>query len=41
MADVITSQPESVAVAAAPAWTPEIRKYVAGAIGAKTRGASS
>jgi hypothetical protein len=34
MADVITSQPESVAVAAAPAWATEIRKYVVEAIGA-------
>jgi aquaporin Z len=34
MADVITSQPESVAVAAAPAWATEIRKYAVEAIGA-------
>jgi len=34
MADVITSQAESVAVAAAPAWTAEIRKYAVEAIGA-------
>src|SRR6266704_2446548 len=34
MADVITSQPESVAVAAAPTWTTEIRKYAVEAIGA-------
>ena len=34
MADVITSQPESVAVAAAPAWAAEIRKYAVEAIGA-------
>src|SRR5437660_1598938 len=34
MADVITSQPESVAVAAAPPWTTEIRKYAVEAIGA-------
>src|ERR1700692_499483 len=34
MADVITSQPKSVAVAAAPAWTTEIRKYAVEAIGA-------
>lgn len=33
MANVITSQPESVAVAAAPAWTVEIRKYAVEAIG--------
>src|SRR5260370_30084062 len=34
MADVITSQPESVAVTAAPAWATEIRKYAVEAIGA-------
>jgi glycerol uptake facilitator-like aquaporin len=34
MADVITSQPESVAVAAVPAWATEIRKYAVEAIGA-------
>jgi aquaporin Z len=34
MADVITSQPESVAVPAAPAWATEIRKYAVEAIGA-------
>src|SRR6266581_5072536 len=34
MADVITSQPESVAVAAAPTWATEIRKYAVEAIGA-------
>ena len=34
MADVITTQPESVAIAAAPAWTTEIRKYAVEAIGA-------
>jgi len=34
MADVITSQPESVAVAAVPTWTTEIRKYTVEAIGA-------
>jgi aquaporin Z len=34
MADVITSQPESVAVAAAPTLTTEIRKYAVEAIGA-------
>jgi aquaporin Z len=34
MADVITSQPESVAVAVAPAWATEIRKYAVEAIGA-------
>jgi aquaporin Z len=34
MTDVITSQPKSVAVAAAPAWTTEIRKYAVEAIGA-------
>jgi aquaporin Z len=34
MADVITSQPESVAVPAAPAWATEVRKYAVEAIGA-------
>ena len=34
MADVITSQPKSVVVAAAPAWATEIRKYAVEAIGA-------
>ncbi len=34
MADVITSQQESVAVAAASPWTTEIRKYAVEAIGA-------
>src|ERR1700728_1371148 len=34
MADVIASRQESVAVAAAPAWTTEIRKYAVEAIGA-------
>ncbi len=33
MADVITSQSESVTVTAAPAWTTEIRKYAVEAIG--------
>jgi aquaporin Z len=34
MADVITSQPTSAAIAAAPAWATEIRKYAVEAIGA-------
>jgi aquaporin Z len=34
MADVITSQAESVAVAAVPVWATEIRKYAVEAIGA-------
>jgi aquaporin Z len=33
MADVLTSQPESVAVATAPPWATEIRKYAVEAIG--------
>jgi hypothetical protein len=33
MVNVITSQPESVAVAATPAWATEIRKYAVEAIG--------
>jgi aquaporin Z len=33
MADVVTSDPRSVAVAAAPTWTIEIRKYAVEAIG--------
>jgi len=33
MADVVTSDPNPVAVAAAPAWTTEIRKYAVEAIG--------
>ena len=34
MADVITSQPKSVAVAAAPEWATHVRKYAVEAIGA-------
>ena len=34
MADVITSQPKSVAVAAIPQWGVAIRKYAVEAIGA-------
>src|ERR1700744_4152823 len=34
MADVFTSQPESAAVAAAPLWATEVRKYAVEAIGA-------
>ena len=34
MAEVIASEPESATVAAAPAWTAEIRKYAVEAIGA-------
>ncbi len=34
MADVITSQPKSVAVAAAPEWATHVRKYTVEAIGA-------
>jgi len=34
MADVITSQPETVAVPAAPAWATHVRKYAVEAIGA-------
>ena len=34
MADVITSQPKSVAVAATPEWATQIRKYAVEAIGA-------